>query len=74
MVILQVVAALTEAKANIQARNCYLWTPLDCAGDEFVPRSVINNSIPAAYGWVKCAAFLINVRSLKVHPHDLFGL
>ena len=43
---LKVVAALIEAKADIRARNCYLWTPLDCA---------------AAYGWIKCATFLINV-------------
>ena len=33
---IKVVAALIEAKANIQARNYYLWTPLDCA---------------AAFGW-----------------------
>ena len=43
----QVVKFLIEADADIVARNCYLWTPLDCA---------------AAYGWVKCAKLLLEVR------------
>ena len=51
---IKVVAALIEAKANIRARNYYLWTPLDCA---------------AAFGWVKCAAFLIKEGS-PIDPED----
>ena len=46
-----VVSVLIKAMADIHARNCYLWTPLDCA---------------AAYGWAKCAQLLIKVRVLRI--------
>ena len=46
----KVVSLLINKSADIQARNCYLWTPLDCA---------------AAYGWVKCAQLLVSVREYK---------
>ena len=53
----KVVSLLIKAMADIQARNCYLWTPLDCA---------------AAYGWVKCAQLLITVGfidSIQIDVH-----
>ena len=42
----KVVSLLIKEMADIQARNCYLWTPLDCA---------------AAYGWTKCTKILLDV-------------
>ena len=58
----KVVSLLIKAMADIQARNCYLWTPLDCA---------------AAYGWGKCAQLLITVGfiytvQIRVYPNVTF--
>ena len=43
----KVVRVLIAGGAEIEARNYYLWTPLDCA---------------AAYGQPKCAKLLLDVR------------
>lgn len=48
----KVVATLIEAGADIEARNYYLWTPLDCA---------------AAYGQPKCAKLLLDVSEVMNH-------
>ncbi|GBO04932.1 Transient receptor potential cation channel subfamily A member 1, partial [Araneus ventricosus] len=38
------VSVLLHAGANIEAKNCYLWTPLDCA---------------ASRGWKRCCLYLL---------------
>ena len=43
----RVVATLINAGADIESRNCFLWTPIDCA---------------SAYGQPKCVKLLIDVR------------
>eukprot|EP00094_Tigriopus_californicus_P006606 TCALIF_06362-PA protein Name:"Similar to trpa-1 Transient receptor potential cation channel subfamily A member 1 homolog (Caenorhabditis elegans)" AED:0.12 eAED:0.12 QI:8/0.6/0.31/0.93/1/1/16/267/1355 len=50
----KVVAALIESGADIEARNYYLWTPLDCA---------------AAYGQPKCAKLLLDANA-PIDPMD----
>ncbi|GFS41325.1 transient receptor potential cation channel subfamily A member 1 homolog [Trichonephila inaurata madagascariensis] len=42
---INMVCNLLNAGANIEARNCYLWTPLDCA---------------ASRGWKRCCQCLLN--------------
>ncbi|XP_064627394.1 transient receptor potential cation channel subfamily A member 1 homolog isoform X2 [Lineus longissimus] len=50
----KVAVALIEASADIEARNCNLWTPLDCA---------------AAKGWVKTCRVLLE-NDCPVDPMD----
>ncbi|XP_035219625.1 transient receptor potential cation channel subfamily A member 1 homolog isoform X2 [Stegodyphus dumicola] len=50
----QVVHVLLNAGANIHARNCYLWTALDCA---------------AVRGWKRCSQILLNA-GCPVDPLD----
>ncbi|CAL1283118.1 unnamed protein product [Larinioides sclopetarius] len=38
------ICVLLQAGANIEAKNCYLWTPLDCA---------------ASRGWKRCCLYLL---------------